>query len=419
MVIRHSQWHRNCSQRMTRSMTTCKNMQRMYGNPFMLYMFSRTVKSRLFSDIQQIHHLVCFEQQVQDVHLRPRSSNVEPDSWAVTTKALHTGITSVQYYDAIIVSNGHYTTPFIPSIPGLAEFHKQHPHHISHSKHFRRPEDFRNKTVLTVGTGPSGSDIASQIAKYATPPLLYSSRSHDSSSTAPFPDAKAVPAIAAFLPDNRTVRFADESESPPLDAVVFCTGYLYTYPFLRSLSFPTPSSTTTDATPLLPYPEDRLITTGQRVRNVYKHIFYAPHPSLAFLVLPWNIVPFPLAEVQSAVIARVWSGRLSLPSLEDMRAWERQETAKKGDGKEFHRLPGGEDVEYIQMLGRWCSEAEKMDGDEGGEVGKEPFVWGKKEAWVRSKVGEIKKAFFARGDARKDVRTLEELGFVYDDSVQT
>ena len=51
-----------------------------------------------------------------------------------------------------------------------------------------------------------------------------------------------------------------------------------------------------------------------------------------------KIIPFPLAEAQSAVIARVWSGRLTLPSPRAMAEWERKTLDNTGGGRDLHLL---------------------------------------------------------------------------------
>jgi hypothetical protein len=43
------------------------------------------------------------------------------------------------------VASGHYTVPFIPKIPGLAEFAKSYLGAVEHSKGFRGPEKYRGK----------------------------------------------------------------------------------------------------------------------------------------------------------------------------------------------------------------------------------------------------------------------------------
>ncbi|KAF2535187.1 hypothetical protein F2Q68_00019632 [Brassica cretica] len=78
-----------------------------------------------------------------------------------------------------------------------------------------------------------------------------------------------------------------------------CTGYKYHFPFLE-----TNGSVTVD---------------DNRVGPLYKHVF-PPElaPWLSFIGIPWQVVPFPLFELQSKWIAGVLSGRIMLPSKEDM-----------------------------------------------------------------------------------------------------
>ena len=48
-------------------------------------------------------------------------------------------------FDAVIVATGHYSVPYIPNIPGLAETSKALPHSFEHSKAFRLPDNYVNK----------------------------------------------------------------------------------------------------------------------------------------------------------------------------------------------------------------------------------------------------------------------------------
>ena len=58
-----------------------------------------------------------------------------------------------------------------------------------------------------------------------------------------------------------------------------------------------------------------------RVEHLYQHVF-PPHlaPSISFVGLPWKVVPFAQYELQAQWIARVLSGRVRLPSRQDMHA---------------------------------------------------------------------------------------------------
>ena len=70
----------------------------------------------------------------------------------------------------------------------------------------------------------------------------------------------------------------------------------------------------------------------------YQHIFYVPDPTIALNLVPLRVVAFPFSETQAAVIARVWSERLSLPEIEKMREWQENIRSQRGSGKRFDRM---------------------------------------------------------------------------------
>jgi len=58
-----------------------------------------------------------------------------------------------------------------------------------------------------------------------------------------------------------------------------------------------------------------------RIEHLYQHIFPPDFaPSISFVGLPWKVVPFAQYELQAKWIARVLSGRASLPSRQKMHA---------------------------------------------------------------------------------------------------
>ena len=244
------------------------------------------------------------------------------------------------------------------------------------------------------------------------------------------PQIQEVPPIQSFLPEDgsnsgneRSVLFTNGRLESNVDAVLFCTGYLYSYPMLSNVK-PAP------------------ITDGARVEHSYEHLIYVPHPSLSFMALPQKVIPFPVSEAQAAVVARLYSGRLNVPSLEVMEKWERETVERKGDiRRKFHILSFPEDGEYINRLLDWAAEADTAavtrpsdvlhrcgpsadisstvrTGYSNGDhetIGKTRPKWGKREFWIRERFTDIRKAFLARGEERHGVKTLEELGFRFDD----
>lgn len=56
-----------------------------------------------------------------------------------------------QRFDAVVVATGRFHAPFIPTIPGLAEWNRQFGERILHSRAYRHPAPYVNETVLIVG----------------------------------------------------------------------------------------------------------------------------------------------------------------------------------------------------------------------------------------------------------------------------
>lgn len=190
-----------------------------------------------------------------------------------------------------------------------------------------------------------------------------------------------LPPIAEYLPEDRAVRFEDGRIETHIDAIVYCTGYLYSYPFLKSLKPP-------------------VVTTGHRVHGLYRQLFNITYPTLAFTTLQKKIVPFPLSEVQAAAIAKVWANKLQLPEEDEMRLLEKKEVEAQGGEANFHILGYPKDAEYINSLHDWVKSS--SDG-----FAKEPAFWSQKELWLREVFGDLKKKFSEGGERAK---TMKDLG---------
>jgi hypothetical protein len=114
-----------------------------------------------------------------------------------------------------------------------------------------------------------------------------------------------------------------------------------------------------------------------------------------------KVVPFPLAECQAAVFARVWANELPLPPPAQMRRWEDEEAERRGD-RRMHVFPKGGDADYINALHDWIRES--------GAPGKVPPRWGDELLWQRQIYADAKLRFEIEG---RTARSLEELGFEY------
>lgn len=329
-----------------------------------------------------IANLVYFHTQVLDCRSMA-------DGWSLTVKDLLTGRHAQKKYDAVVIATGHYSVPKVPDIKGLKEWDRAYPGIISHSKLYRSPKAYADKKTIVIGNAASGTDIARHVATTARLPVLLSQRSEPPKQDE-IDDQEVLPQIVEFLPPSRkcrAVRFADGRVETDVDAIVFCTGYFFNYPFLSSLKPP-------------------LIETGERVKDVYQHLFSIHHPSLAFVGLPCKIIPFRTFEGQASVIAAVWSNRLSLPSRSEMQSWDALRSKDLEPGA-FHILPAPKDLEYHNEMVDWASKAMKADQKWL------PPKWDKKAFWLRDKIPMIRKQFAAHGRDRNHLRTLEDLGYDY------
>jgi hypothetical protein len=131
--------------------------------------------------------------------------------------------------------------------------------------------------------------------------------------------------------------------------------------------------------------------------------------------VPQRIVPFPISEAQSALVGRIWSGRLAPPSRAVMESWVEDQHKTKGSGKAIHIMSSLEDVDYINRLFALSGTASKAPelGLENDGAGKTPPYWDLEKRWVRERVPKIKLASRAAGDRRHELRKLEDLGFDY------
>ncbi|KAF2159044.1 hypothetical protein M409DRAFT_71290 [Zasmidium cellare ATCC 36951] len=308
-----------------------------------------------------VRHLIEFRTQVLDV------SQLEDGRWSVQTQEVQRNVPQAiqeHIFDAVIVANGHYDVPYIPSVPGIEAWHKSYPGAITHSKFYRKPEYYTGKKVIVIGNSASGIDIGTQIGTVSTT-LILSQKSESYLGSVASPNKVEKPEIVEFIEKDRSVRFADGTNESDIDA---------------------------------------------RVENTYRHFFYRPNPTLALLALNQKVIPFSVAEAQSAVVARVLAGRLALPDEATMKPWEEDVVADAGNGKSFHVLKFPKDADYINSLHDWALQA-----DAGGKVvGKTPPYWREKDYWTREQFPAIKKAFQEFGDERHNKRTLEDVGFSFE-----
>ena len=84
-----------------------------------------------------------------------------------------------------------------------------------------------------------------------------------------------------------------------IDTLIFCTGYNYTYPFLKKNNL-------------------IQVSKDERVTPLYHHLISTEHSTLSFIGIPKVICPFPLYDCQVRFVLAMLTGTLTLPSKDDM-----------------------------------------------------------------------------------------------------
>lgn len=298
------------------------------------------------------------------------------EKWQLTL-----GDGAVEVFDYLLVANGHHSAPRHPS--WKTDFTGQYLH--AHS--FKHNQGFEGKTVLVVGAGNSGCDCAVETSRVAARvdisvrspqyivPKFFMGRPTDTFAASmqwlprwvqdrvqrlslriqlgryrqyglpepDFPPTKAHPTVNGELLERirhgrvtprpgiervngKTVRFLDGAEQD-YDAIIAATGYKIRFPFF-----------------------DPAFLNWEEATNIplYLRVFHPEYSNLFFigLVQPQGCV-WPLSEAQARLVARLITGRASLPA-----DW-RQRARAEGDRieQQFIRQPRhATEVHYLPYL---------------------------------------------------------------------
>ncbi|KAJ3648317.1 hypothetical protein Zmor_020128 [Zophobas morio] len=217
--------------------------------------------------------------------------NVEPQGniWLVEFEDVRNKQKEVEFYDAVMICNGHCKEAIIPKIPGICSFQGT----ISHSRHYRTSEIYKGKKVLIIGAGTSGCGISNQISSVADKVYV----SCKSGPFLPLSDyVREKPLVTEV--DGNTAFFTDGTKEK-IDAVLYCTGYKYSVPFLSN--------------------KRGVNVTDKHIHPLYKQIIISiEHPTLAFIGLPLITSYFPLFDIQVRFFLSTLNGHYTLPAKKEM-----------------------------------------------------------------------------------------------------
>jgi trimethylamine monooxygenase len=258
-----------------------------------IYLKQRVLHHNMYKNIQ-------FKTSVKNV--------VKKDGkFEVTTLTLEDHKLSSRTFDNVIVATGHYSTPNIPTFPGVEKLRKIS---VKHSHDFKMPTGYAGKNVFVLGGSYSAEDLASMVWKFGAKHVYVSSRS-------PFNPYNGWPENITFhaglkecvvehVPDTHgdtreKLVLNDGTELTDIDAMLLCTGYQYNFRFVDD--------------------SIRLKTAHWLfAENLYKGTFLTTDPGIMYLGMQDQILSFTLFDVQAWAARDYILGKLQLPDKAGMDA---------------------------------------------------------------------------------------------------
>ncbi|CAN6222153.1 unnamed protein product [Urochloa humidicola] len=273
-----------------------------------------------------------------------RVAMAPPRDGVVRWVVRYEGEAAAEVFDAVVIAVGQYTQPRLPTIKGMDKWSRRQLH--SHS--YRVPDAFKDQVVVIVGCHESGKDIALEMSKVArevhisVKPTAGSISAGMSKAVHNHHNLHLQSEIDCLCEGGR-VMFADGS-GIDADAIIYCTGYNYSFPFLDTAGVVT--------------------VDDNRVGPLYEYTFPpALAPSLSFVSVAKRVLVPQFYEAQARWVAQVLSGRRSLPPPEEMlRSVQERDRAMEVAGvpkRLTHSI--ALDLEYCDGFGEKHCEFPRME----------------------------------------------------------
>ncbi|XP_060604785.1 trimethylamine monooxygenase-like isoform X4 [Ruditapes philippinarum] len=165
---------------------------------------------------------------LEHIHYQHVVSSVEyrdtTDDFIVWARNLPNNSQVEEVFSHVIVSSGRFSYPNMPTYPGIDTFCGR----ILHSHEFRDAKEFARQKVLIIGGRFSAGDIALQLNKYGAAHVICSCKEP---MNLKWPKGVEERPIVDEIKGNTAV-FKDETQFD-FDAIIYCTGYRFNYPFLK------------------------------------------------------------------------------------------------------------------------------------------------------------------------------------------
>ncbi|KXN71142.1 FAD/NAD(P)-binding domain-containing protein [Conidiobolus coronatus NRRL 28638] len=139
-------------------------------------------------ELDNLKEFVTFETKVLQV-----TYLIDEKQWKVKSVDMVTREETEELFDCVIDCSGFHNSNNIPNWAGIEDFKKKYPGRLFHSRYYRRASEFRGKSVVVVGKGPSAMNIVQELS-YEPCTVTQSSR--------PFKIHKLGEKIVPQIPNN-------------------------------------------------------------------------------------------------------------------------------------------------------------------------------------------------------------------------
>ncbi len=221
------------------------------------------------------------------------SYSEETGKFTITAKDLVKDEHQVEEFDYVFAANGHFSVPSVPYFEGMESFQGR----VMHAHDFRAADEFIGKRLLMIGSSYSAEDIGTQCIKYGAKSITFSYRTKPMGFD--WPEGFVEKPLVLKLV-GKTAYFKDGTTAE-VDAIILCTGYLHTFPFL---------------------PDELRLKTHNCLypADIYKGIFWKDNPKLMYLGMQDQYYTFNMFDAQAWYARDYVLGRIQLPSKEDQAA---------------------------------------------------------------------------------------------------
>ncbi|KAL2712968.1 flavin-containing monooxygenase FMO GS-OX-like 2 [Vespula squamosa] len=310
----------------------------------------------------QLRRYIQFYVKVENI--RPiKLDNSNEEKWLVRVKHLSTQRTEEHKFDAVMICNGHYFEPYMPTIKGMDTF----PGIVMHSHSYRKPEEFKDKIILILGAASSGIDIAIDLTDYSS--TVYLSHNQERFTSVFPPNMIQVVGVDRL---EGTKCFLKDGTSVNIDVFLYCTGYQYSFPFLDESC--------------------DVRVDDNYVTPLYKHLINIEHQTMAIIGIPSQIVPFPMFHIQIQYFLSLLKNRLVLPLKSQMLEDSKLKASKK---RHAHKMMT-EQWEYNDSL-----------ADAGGFDRLPPFYKAGYVAWHSQRKANLLRYKYAKFVISEDGKNVE------------